>query len=79
MNNELNFAKQAVIEFFVERNTKAGRQLHENFFSFQADPRSNPKQKDALEHAVTELVKEGILEFTGSCFLLTKKGEDEIY
>ena len=79
MNKDTNFAKHAVIEFFAERNAKAGTPLQWGPFLFQVETSWNPKQKDALEHALIELVKEGILEGTETSFLLSKKGENEIY
>lgn len=39
----------------------------------------NPKQKDAYELALTELVEEGIFESSAGKYLLTPKGKEALY
>lgn len=78
MSNAVSFVKNDIMDFFRRTNSRSGAILPPAFFHKQYS-RYNPKQQEAFDQAVRELVTNRLLEKRDDSLYLTHKGEDEIY
>jgi hypothetical protein len=78
MSNAVSFVKNDIMGFFRRTNSRSGAILTRVFFHKQYS-RYNPKQQEAFDQAVRELVTDRLLEKRDDSLYLTHKGEDEIY
>ena len=56
MSSPVEFVKQDVLDFFADCRADAGHALNDRAFYHQRMSQWNPKQQDALEAAVNELI-----------------------
>lgn len=77
--NTVNFAKKGIIDFFKNQDMNDDHVL--NLLDFQAiNMRSwNPEQKSALEPAIVELMREGLLKKEEGYIVLSGEGFRKIY
>lgn len=79
MSSPVQFVKQEVLEFFADCRADAGHALSDSAFYHQRMSQWNPKQQDALEAALNELISEGLVESKGQSIFLTDQGVEAIY
>ncbi|MEB2182189.1 hypothetical protein MUG10_02135 [Xanthomonas prunicola] len=79
MTEYIDFVKKEILNYFSEKKANVGHVLHPPAFNFQRVMNWNPKQKEALDAAISQLVDEGIVEEKNGTIALTKKGVDSIY
>lgn len=79
MSAETKFAKQRLLDQFSSQKAEAGHALSVRGFFMKEVQRWNPKQQDALNSAIDELVSEGLIENRDGTPFLTEKGVDHLY
>lgn len=79
MPGAVEFIKREIHDFLTYNKVDAECVLNMQALFLQRGIRWNPKQKDALETAINELVTAGILEKRYDGYFLTQKGVDQIY
>lgn len=79
MSSAVEFVKKEVLEHFVECRADAGHAINDRAFYHQRMSSWNPKQQDALDAGIEELVAEGLVEPKGNSVFLTAKGVEVIY
>jgi hypothetical protein len=79
MSAETKFAKQRLLDQFSSQKAAAGHALNTRVFFMNEVQRWDPKQQDALDSAIDELVSEGLIENRDGTPFLTEKGVDHLY
>ena len=71
--------KSDIKDFLREMKLRAGDVLPAKPFAHQRLAKYNPKQKSALDDALSELVSEDVLEKRDEDYFVTETGYKEIY
>ena len=79
MTTYTEFVKQEVMDYFAETKADSGHAFNYHAFFHSRIVNWNPKQKDAFEEAINELISEGLIEKNGNSLSLTEKGVEKIY
>jgi len=79
MSQEIEFVKKQILNQFESQKADAGHALNTRGFNLNEVSRWNPKQQDALNDAIEQLVSEGLIENKNDTPFLTEKGVDYLY
>lgn len=79
MSSDSEFVKREILDHFAESRADVGHALNDRAFYHQRMSSWNPKQQDALDAGIKELVAEGLVEARSGSVFLTSKGVEKIY